>query len=56
MNKKGIISIGAGAAALTYGIIKLIKGNKPADDVELETAETCDEAEESDCEEEDSEE
>lgn len=50
MNKKGIISIGAGAAALTYGIIKLIKGNKPAD-IEVEAVETC-EAEESACEEE----
>lgn len=54
MNKKGIFSIGAGAAALTYGIIKLIKSNKPGD-VEIEAVEGC-EAEESDCEDEESDE
>lgn len=54
MNKKGIFSVGVGAAALTYGIIKLIKGNKP-EDIEVEAVECC-EDEESDCEEEESEE
>lgn len=55
MNKKGIAGIVLGTVGLGFGIFNLIKGGKVADDVELDATETCDEAEDSD-DEEDSEE
>lgn len=56
MNKKGIFGVVAGATALTYGIIKLIKGDKVVDAVEEDAVENCEADEENDCEEEESEE
>ena len=54
MNKKGIAGIVLGAAGLGFGIFNLIKGGKVADDVELDAVETCEETDETVCDEEES--